>query len=51
MIRIATGRDAADTAFLTQHSGSTTFGGVFVTCWSEGNLPYDDPTRPCLSIA
>jgi transglutaminase-like putative cysteine protease len=51
MIRIATGRDAADTAFLTQHSGSTTFGGVLVTCWSEGDLPYDDSTRPCLSIA
>ncbi len=49
MIRIATGRDAADTAFLTQHSGSTTFGGVYVTCWYDGDLPYDDPTRACLS--
>ncbi len=46
MIRIATGRDAADTAFLTQHSGSTTFGGVQVTCWYDGQLPYDDPTAP-----
>ena len=46
MVRIATGRDASDTAFLTQHSGATTFGGVMVTAYYEGDLPIDDPSLP-----
>ncbi len=49
MVRIATGRDAADTAFLTQHSGATTFGEVVVTAYHEGDLPLDDPTLPVWS--
>ncbi len=49
MVRIATGRDASDTAFLTQQSGATTFGGVTVTAYYEGDLPIDDPTLPIWS--
>ena len=49
MVRIATGRDASDTAFLTQQSGATTFGGVQVTAYYEGDLPFDDPTQPVWS--
>lgn len=49
MIRIATGRDASDTAFLTQQSGATTFGGVVVTAYYEGDLPLDDPELPVWS--
>jgi transglutaminase-like putative cysteine protease len=49
LVRIATGRDASDTAFLTQHSGSTTFGSVVVTAYYDGDLPLDDPTRPVWS--
>ncbi len=49
MVRIATGRDASDTAFLSQHSGQTTFGGVLVSAWTDGTLPFDDPTQPVWS--
>ena len=49
MVRIATGRDASDTAFLSQHSGQTTFGGVIVGAWTDGTLPFDDPTQPVWS--
>ena len=49
MVRIATGRDASDTAFLTQQSGVTTFGGVTVTAYYEGDFPIDDPTLPIWS--
>jgi transglutaminase-like putative cysteine protease len=49
LVRIATGRDASDTAFLSQHSGATTFGGVVVTAYFDGNLPLDDPTLPVWS--
>jgi len=49
MVRIATGRDASDTAFLTQQSGVTTFGGVTVTAYDEGDFPIDDPTLPIWS--
>ena len=49
MVRIATGRDASDTAFLTQQSGATTFGGVTVTAYYEGDLPLDDPALPVWS--
>jgi transglutaminase-like putative cysteine protease len=49
MVRIATGRDASDTAFLSQHSGSTTFGGVLVSAWTDGLLPLDDPLLPVWS--
>ena len=46
MVRIATGRDASDTAFLSQHSGQTTFGGVRVSAWTDADLPYDNPDLP-----
>lgn len=46
MIRIATGRDAADTAFLTVLSGRVTFGDVSVTCYAHGGLYPEDPGRP-----
>jgi hypothetical protein len=49
LVRIATGRDASDTAFLSQHSGATTFGGVVVTAYYDGDLPLDDPTLPVWS--
>ena len=49
LVRIATGRDASDTAFLSQHSGATTFGGVVVTAYFDGDLPLDDPTLPVWS--
>lgn len=43
MIRIATGQDASDTAFLTVLSGRVSFGTVTVTCVAEGELPAEDP--------
>ncbi len=46
LIRIATGRDAADTAFLTVLSGRVKFGPVRVTCYAHGGLQQDDPTQP-----
>lgn len=46
MVRIATGRDAADTAFLTVHSGTVDFGSVRVTCVALPDLPPDDRRLP-----
>ena len=44
MVRIATGRDAADTAFLTTRGGRTTFNRQVVTAQLvEGELPQEDP--------
>lgn len=44
MVRIATGRDAADTAFLTTRGGRTTFNRQVVTATLEsGELPPEDP--------
>ncbi|MCV2393177.1 transglutaminase family protein [Actinotalea sp. M2MS4P-6] len=43
MVRIATGRDAADTAFLTTIGGAVTFGEQTVTAVVDGDLPIDDP--------
>lgn len=46
MVRIATGRDAADTAFLTTRGGRTTFDRQVVTAeLVSGQLPTDDPAR------
>jgi transglutaminase-like putative cysteine protease len=43
LLRIATGRDAADTAFLTTHGGAVTLTGIEVTA-TAGSLPADpDP--------
>jgi transglutaminase-like putative cysteine protease len=42
MLRISTGRDAADTAFLSSYGGTVTVVGIEVTATSDGDLPYDD---------
>ena len=43
-MRIATGRDAADTAFLTSMSGSVTVTDLEVTAVVDSTLPSDDMT-------
>lgn len=44
MVRIATGRDASDTAFMTTVSGRTTLRRMSVTATIDGDLPSDDGT-------
>jgi len=44
MLRIATGRDASDTAFLTNQSGAITLNSLEVMA-TVGQLPEDDVTR------
>ena len=46
LVRIAAGRDAADTAFLTVLSGRVTFGPVEVTCYAHDGLLPEDPSQP-----
>lgn len=41
MVRIATGRDAADTAFLDNHKGSINLGNMTITAVVDGDLPRD----------
>jgi transglutaminase-like putative cysteine protease len=41
MVRIATGRDAADTAFLDNHKGSISLKHMQVTAIVDGSLPHD----------
>jgi transglutaminase-like putative cysteine protease len=41
MVRIATGRDAADTAFLDNHGGAITMQNMVVTAVVDGDLPRD----------
>ncbi|WIM89303.1 transglutaminase family protein [Candidatus Mycobacterium wuenschmannii] len=41
MVRIATGRDAADTAFLDNHSGSIMLNNIMITAYVDGELPID----------
>jgi transglutaminase-like putative cysteine protease len=41
MVRIATGRDAADTAFLDNHKGSITLKTMTITAFVDGELPID----------
>lgn len=41
MVRIAIGRDAADTAFLDNHKGSITLNNMTVTATVDGDLPRD----------
>lgn len=43
MLRIATGRDAADTAFLTSVGCSLELLGLEVMATTDGLLPFDDP--------
>jgi hypothetical protein len=40
-VRIATGRDAADTAFLDNHNGAITLHDIAVTAIVDGDLPND----------
>jgi transglutaminase-like putative cysteine protease len=42
LVRICSGRDAADTAFLTLLGGVATFGGMTVTATAAGDLPAPD---------
>jgi transglutaminase-like putative cysteine protease len=44
MVRIVTGRDAADAAFASVNSGIATFGCVAVTATTGGDLPVDNPS-------
>lgn len=46
LMRIATGRDAADTAFLDNHRGSLHLRSYLVMATIEGELPDDDGTAP-----
>jgi transglutaminase-like putative cysteine protease len=41
LVRIATGRDAADTAFLDNHKGAINMNSMTVTAISDGDLPKD----------
>ncbi|OBJ49265.1 transglutaminase family protein [Mycobacterium sp. 1423905.2] len=41
LVRIATGRDAADTAFLDNHNGMITLNSMMVTAVVDGDLPKD----------
>jgi hypothetical protein len=41
LVRISTGRDAADTAFLDNHDGSITLNSAVVRAVVDGDLPND----------
>src|SRR3954451_1117385 len=43
LLRISTGRDAADTAFLTNFGGGLVLDSSVVTAVVDGDLPVDDP--------
>jgi transglutaminase-like putative cysteine protease len=43
LVRIATGRDAADTSFLTVLGGTVDLVGIEVSAVVDGDLPADDP--------
>lgn len=42
LVRIATGRDAADTSFLSNHGGEVALTYLQVTATTDGDLPADD---------
>lgn len=46
LLRISTGRDAADTSFMTTLEGAVTLTGVEVSAVVDGQLPADDQTAP-----
>ncbi|WP_420111772.1 transglutaminase-like domain-containing protein [Pseudactinotalea sp.] len=46
LLRIATGRDAADTAFLSSYGSGILMGPQSVTATIDGDLPEDDHTHP-----
>jgi len=45
LLRISTGRDAADTAFLTNFGGGLVLESSVVTAVVDGDLPVDDPSE------
>ena len=45
LVKIATGRDAADTAFLSTYGGAATLTSIAVTAVLDGDLPRDDNTQ------
>ena len=45
LVRIATGRDAADTAFLSNYGAPVELLELSVSAWSDGRLPSDDITE------
>ena len=45
MVRICTGRDASDTAFMTTLGGFTNLKWMQVSAWVDGQLPEDDGLR------
>jgi transglutaminase-like putative cysteine protease len=45
LVRIATGRDAADTAFLTLAGGAAVLTATEVWAWTDGDLPQDADTH------
>jgi len=45
-VRIATGRDAADTAFMTTIGDPVALEDYLVLATTVGDLPVDDGTRP-----
>ena len=47
MVRIATGRDAADTAFMSVYAGLVDLVSVEVSAVVDGELPRDDATTLC----
>ena len=48
LVRIATGRDAADTAFLDNHGGEIYVNAMWVKAFVEGMLPLDDHISPAV---
>jgi len=46
LLRISTGRDAADTAFLTNFGGGLVLESSVVTAVVDGDLPMDDTAQP-----
>ncbi|MGW5438208.1 transglutaminase-like domain-containing protein [Nocardia asteroides] len=46
LVRIATGRDAADVAFLDNHGGDITLTALTVNAFVDGPLPSDDFVQP-----
>lgn len=44
LVRIATGRDAADTAFMSSYGGAVELTKIEVSAATDGNLPSDDVT-------
>jgi len=42
LLRIATGRDAAETSFLSSYGARVDLRHIGVTAWLEGNLPHDN---------